>query len=61
MARAAGVAVELEINEGMWHVFQAFANVMPEATKALVRAATFIRTHSPAALVAEPATSPSLV
>ncbi len=47
-AAAVGVEVHLDVHEGMWHVFQAFAGLMPEATEALIDAATFIRTHSPA-------------
>ena len=47
-ASAAGVEVQLDVREGMWHVYQAFAGLMPEATEALIDAATFIRTHAPA-------------
>lgn len=47
-AREAGVHVDIEVTDGMWHVFQAFAGLMPEATDALIRAATFIRQHTPA-------------
>ena len=32
----------------MWHVYQMFAGWMPEANEALIDAATFIRTHTPA-------------
>jgi epsilon-lactone hydrolase len=42
-ARAAGVAVDLEIWPNMPHVFQMFAPFMPEANRALDRAASFIR------------------
>lgn len=47
-ARAAGVMVDFEVAPGMWHVFQLFAGMMPEATTALVEAASFIRAKSPA-------------
>lgn len=47
-ARAAGVAVDLDVADGLWHVFQAFAGMMPEATRALIEAAAFIRAKTPA-------------
>ncbi|BAN02644.1 alpha/beta hydrolase [Ilumatobacter coccineus] len=46
-ARAAGVMVDVEVAPNMWHVFQAFAGMMPEATTALVEAAAFIRAKTP--------------
>ena len=49
-ARDAGVDVTLDLAEGMWHVYQAFAPVVPEATDALVRAAVFMRSRIPAVL-----------
>ncbi|MGI9644460.1 MAG: alpha/beta hydrolase [Ilumatobacteraceae bacterium] len=55
-ATATGVDVQLDVREGMWHVYQAFAGLMPEATEALIDAATFIRTHSPAQV---PAATPA--
>lgn len=45
-ARAAGVQVEIEIADQMWHVYQAFARLMPEADRALDRAAIFITAHT---------------
>ena len=48
-ARRAGVAIDLDVRDGMWHVYQAFAGMMPEGTQALVEAAAFIRAKSPAA------------
>jgi len=51
-AREAGVDVTLDLAEGMWHVYQAFAGVVPEATDALVRAAVFMRSRVPATLPA---------
>jgi monoterpene epsilon-lactone hydrolase len=42
-ARAAGVEVELEVWEGMWHVFQSFAVVVPEARRAVARIGEFVR------------------
>ena len=41
-ARAAGVRVELEIWRGVPHIFQIWAPFMPEANRALARAAAFI-------------------
>ena len=40
--RAAGVTVELDIAAEMWHVYQGFFAMMPEARKALLRAAEFM-------------------
>ncbi|RAQ95576.1 alpha/beta hydrolase [Thermogemmatispora tikiterensis] len=42
-ARQAGVAVELEIWEGMWHVWQIGAPWMPEATHAIQHIGAFIQ------------------
>ena len=42
-ARRSGVAVELEISPGLFHVWQAFAGVLPEADEALARAGAFVR------------------
>ena len=42
-AKAAGVAVTLEIWEGMWHVWHAFATRLPEAQQAIDRIGGFIR------------------
>lgn len=47
-ATAAGVTNELDLQDGMWHVYQALAPFMPEANAALIRAAQFIRAHAPA-------------
>jgi len=47
-ARAAGVDVTLDLADGMWHVYPAFARLVPEATDALVRAAVFMRNRIPA-------------
>ncbi|HYN33883.1 MAG TPA: alpha/beta hydrolase [Ilumatobacteraceae bacterium] len=47
-AREAGVEVTLDLAEGMWHVYPSFARMMPEATNALVRAAVFMRSRTPA-------------
>jgi epsilon-lactone hydrolase len=44
---AAGVDVRLDLRDELWHVYQAFAGYMPEATEALVRAAVFIREQTP--------------
>ncbi len=48
---AAGVEVRLDLRDDLWHVYQMLAGYMPEATDALVRAAVFIRTHTPAPLL----------
>jgi acetyl esterase/lipase len=40
---AAGCTVELEVFPGMWHVFQAFLLVMPEARQAIETLAGNIR------------------
>jgi acetyl esterase/lipase len=42
-ARAAGVIVDLEVWRNVPHCFQLCAPYMPEANRALVRAADFIR------------------
>jgi len=47
-AREAGVEVQLDLRDGMWHVYPIFAGMFPEATDALVRAAVFIRAKTPA-------------
>ena len=49
---AAGVDVRLDLRDGLWHVYPAFAGYMPEATDALIRAAVFIREQTPARLPA---------
>jgi monoterpene epsilon-lactone hydrolase len=40
--RAAGVEVRLEVWPGMWHVFQSFAVVVPEARRALASIGSFV-------------------
>lgn len=45
---AAGVEVRLDLRDDLWHVYPMLAGYMPEATDALIRAAVFIRTHTPA-------------
>lgn len=42
---AAGVDVTVEVADDLWHVYPAFAGFMPEATAALVRAGTFLRSR----------------
>jgi monoterpene epsilon-lactone hydrolase len=42
-ARAAELKVSLEIYEGMWHVFQSFAVIVPEARLAIARIGAFVR------------------
>jgi monoterpene epsilon-lactone hydrolase len=41
-ARAAGVEVTLEVWEGMWHVWQAMAGLVPEAQRAIDAAGVFL-------------------
>jgi monoterpene epsilon-lactone hydrolase len=48
-AKAAGVDVTLEIDDEMFHVFQAFAQTLPEAQQAVDRIGAFIHAHVPAA------------
>lgn len=45
-ARAAGVAVELEVTPGLWHVWQTFAGQLPEADHAIARITEFIARRS---------------
>ncbi len=45
--RAAGVEVTLEIWPGMWHVFQIFAPLIPEAQQSIEKLGTFIRERTP--------------
>ena len=45
-AKAGGVEAELDVADGMWHVYQALAPVLPEARTALDRAATFINART---------------
>lgn len=45
-ARAVGVEVDLDVAEGMWHVWQLLAPMLPESRTALDRAATFIRSRT---------------
>ncbi|HLY45352.1 MAG TPA: alpha/beta hydrolase [Stellaceae bacterium] len=47
--RAARCVVELEIWPRMPHVWQAFATVMPEARRAILRIGAFVRQHTPRA------------
>src|SRR5262249_55503367 len=42
-AKAAGVAVTLEVWDAMWHVWQAWAGVLPEGQQAIERIGIFIR------------------
>lgn len=44
-ARASGVEVSLELYDGMWHVWQSFAPMLPEAVKAIESAGRFVRKH----------------
>ena len=42
-ARAAGVDARLDVWKEMWHVFQAFAIVLPEAKHAVATIGGFVR------------------
>ena len=44
-AETAGVEVELEVADGMWHVWQFLAPMLPESRTALDRAAAFIQSR----------------
>ena len=44
-ARQAGVDTTLEIWDGLWHVFQAYAPFLPEAQQAIKRVGGFINQH----------------
>jgi acetyl esterase/lipase len=41
--RAAGVACDLRVNEGMWHVFEFYP--IPEATQSISEVTDFIKAH----------------
>ena len=43
-----GVYNELDLADGMWHVYPMFAGLVPEADAALIHASRFIRSHCPA-------------
>ncbi|MDH3920316.1 MAG: alpha/beta hydrolase, partial [Rhodospirillales bacterium] len=47
-ARATGTDVRLELEPDLWHAWQLFAGLLPEADSALVRAAKFIDARLPA-------------
>jgi len=45
LAKKAGVNVTLEVWDNMWHVFQGFAAMMPEAKQALDNVGAFVGKH----------------
>jgi acetyl esterase/lipase len=45
-AKAVGVTAHLQVWEGMWHVFQAFAYTLPEGQQAIDQIGEFIRSSS---------------
>ena len=45
--KAAGMAPQLNIWEGMWHVFQIFAPYIPEAQQAICQIGDFVRENIP--------------
>ncbi len=44
-ARAAGVEVELKVWEGMWHVFQTLAVMLPEGQASIGELGEFVKGH----------------
>jgi monoterpene epsilon-lactone hydrolase len=42
-ARAAGVETQLDVWTGMWHVFQAYAVILPEAKQAIAAIGSFVK------------------
>lgn len=42
-ARAAGIEVDCEVWNGLWHVWHLYAGLIPEADAALAAIAAFIR------------------
>lgn len=44
-ARTCGVETELEVWDGMWHVWHFFAGYVPEAREAIDRVGAFLREH----------------
>ncbi|MGB1580871.1 MAG: alpha/beta hydrolase [Nevskiales bacterium] len=44
-AKAAGVGVELQIEDGMWHVFQLHTKLLKESMQAIARMADFIQAN----------------
>ncbi len=45
-ARAAGVDAELDVWEGLFHIWTAFAPLLPEADEAITRLGQFVRAHT---------------
>jgi acetyl esterase/lipase len=45
-ARAFGVVVELKVWPGLWHVFQASARFVPEASRSLDEIGRFVKDHA---------------
>ncbi|MFM0738449.1 alpha/beta hydrolase [Paraburkholderia xenovorans] len=60
-ARAAGVECEFEVWKKMPHVWPLFAPFIPEANRALERAATFVRRVTSARQPAQPSSAMSIV
>jgi acetyl esterase/lipase len=44
-AKDEGVEVILEVWKGMWHVFQGFAMIVPEAKRAIDKIGSFIKNN----------------
>lgn len=44
-ARQHGVSTELEVWDGMWHVWHLFAKYVPEGQQAIIKVGAFIRQH----------------
>jgi acetyl esterase/lipase len=51
---AAGTSVELEVFNGMWHVWQAFAGMFPEADQSVARLGAFLGKHLAEAALTKP-------
>lgn len=45
-ARAGGVEVDYFVGEGMWHIWQSFGALVPEAKAAIERAGQFVRSRT---------------
>ncbi|HEX2909430.1 MAG TPA: alpha/beta hydrolase [Chloroflexia bacterium] len=44
-AQAAGTAVEIKVWEGMWHVFQSLAGILPEGQASIDELGAFVKHH----------------
>jgi acetyl esterase/lipase len=44
-AQAAGTEAELKVWEGMWHVFQSLAGMLPEGRESIDELGAFVKRH----------------